>query len=184
MVMNYQPRKKKGETFNSPRKYAIKEIPLSDGTVIGIFEGDRGYIKDHDIIIKYKENGKQIRTPKHIHWVIDLLIKKEHNRELTLNFMKYLREMYDQVEGFCSKEDRAECILNETTKTKLEPFEKLNDYGEYKVEFIGHLIELMIKMEKNTSPEKPARVFKELIDAMIQEKEIFVIVSKATQIGK
>ena len=41
----------------------------------------------------------------------------------------------------------------------------------------------MIKMEKNTPPEKPARVFRELMDAMINEKEIFVIVSKATQIG-
>lgn len=59
----------------------------------------------------------------------------------------------------------------------------MSQYGEYSVEFISHLIELMIKMEKNTPPERPARVFKELIDAMIQEKEIFVIVSKATQIG-
>ena len=160
--MNYQPRKKEGETITPPRKYAIKEIPLSDGTIRGVFEGDRGYIKDHDIIIKYKENGKQIRTPKHIHWVIDLLIKKEHNKELTLKFMSYLRDMYERVEAFCSKEDRAKCVLEETTKEKLKPFEELNKYGEYKVEFIGHLIELMIKMEKNTSPEKPARVFKEL----------------------
>ena len=97
--------------------------------------------------------------------------------------MKYLRNMYDRVEAFCSKEDRANCILKETTKQKLKPFEELNKYGEYKVEFIGHLIELMIKMEKNTPPEKPARVFRELMDAMINEKEIFVIVSKATQIG-
>lgn len=181
--MNYQPRKKKGETINPPRKYAIKEIPLSDGTIIGIFEGDRGYIKDHDIIIKYKETGKQIRTPKHIHWVIDLLIKKEHNKELTLSFMKYLGDMYDKIDAFKSKEDRAKCLLKETSSEKLKPFEELNKYGEYKVEFIGHLIELMIKMEKNMPPEKPARVFRELMEAMIQEKEIFVIVSKATQIG-
>ena len=162
---------------------AIKEIPLPDGTIIGVFEGNRGANKDHDILIKYQEKGKRLRTPKHIHWVIDLLIKKEHNKELTIKFMKYLREMYDWVEAFTSKEDRKNCNLKETTLAKLKPFEELNKYGEYKVEFIGHLIELMIKMEKNTLPEKPARVFKELMDAMIQEKEIFVIVSKATQIG-
>ena len=181
--MDYQPKKKKGETIRLPRKYSIKEIPLSDGTIIGVFEGDRGFIKDHDIIIKYKEQGKQVRTPKHIHWVIDLLIKKQHKPKLTLKFMKYLRKMYDKVEGFKSKDDRAKFVLKETSKEKLKPFEELNKYGEYKVEFIGHLIELMIKMEKNMPPEKPARVFKELMDAMIQEKEIFVIVSKATQIG-
>ncbi|MBI2004163.1 hypothetical protein HYS72_01730 [Candidatus Pacearchaeota archaeon] len=162
---------------------AIKEIKLADGTIIGVFAGNRGANPEHDILIKYQESGKRLRTPKHIHWVIDLLIKKEHNRELTLKFMKYLRDMYDKVEAFCSKEDRAKCILKETTKEKLKQFEELNKYGEYKVDFIGHLIELMIKMEKNTPPEKPARVFRELMDAMIQEKEIFVIVSKATQIG-
>lgn len=161
---------------------AIKEIHLNDGTVIGVFEGNRGANPDHDILIKYQENNKRLRTPKHIHWVIDLLIKKEHNRDLTLKFMKYLRSMYDRVEPFKSKKDRKNCVLSETTSTKLKPFEELNNYGEYKVDFIGHLIELMIKMEKNTPPEKPARVFKELMDAMIAEKEIFVIVSKATQI--
>lgn len=163
---------------------AIKEIKLNDGTIIGIFEGNRGANPDHDILIKYQEEGKRLRTPKHIHWVIDLLIKKEHNKELTLKFMKYLREMYDKVEAFKSKEDRVNFALKETTKEKLKIFEELNKYGEYKVEFIGHLIELMIKMEKNTPPEKPAKVFKKLIDAMIQEKEIFVIVSQATQIGR
>ena len=160
---------------------SIKEIKLNDGTIIGVFEGNRGANPDHDILIKYQESGKRLRTPKHIHWVIDLLIKKEHNKKLTLEFMKYLRDMYDKVESFKNKEDRKKCILKETTKEKLKKFEELNKYGEYKVDFIGHLIELMIKMEKNTPPEKPARVFRELMDAMIQEKEIFVIVSKATQ---
>ena len=162
---------------------SIKEISLKDGTVIGVFEGSRGAIPDHDILIKYQEKGKHVRTPKHIHWVIDLLIKKEHNRKLTLKFMKYLRGMYDKVECFKSKADRTKCELKETTKEKLKRFEKLNKYGEYKVEFIGHLIELMIKMEKNTPPEKPAHVFKELMDSMIAEKDIFVVVGRATQIG-
>ena len=163
---------------------AIKEIKLDDGTIIAVFEGNRGYKPDHDILIKYQEKGKRLRTPKHIHWVIDLLIKKEHNKELTLKFMKYLREIYDEVEGFKNKEDRANFIVKETTPEKLKLFQELNKYGEYKVDFIGHLIELMIKMEKNTPPEKPARVFRELMDAMIQEKDIFVVVSKTTQIGR
>src|SRR3989344_5617965 len=152
---------------------AVREITLDYGTKIGVFEGSRGYNPDHDILIKYQEEGKRLRTPKHIHWVIDLLIKKEHKRDLTLKFMKYLRDMYDRVEGFKSAEERSHF-----------EFEELNKYGEYKVEFIGHLIELMIKMEKNMPPEKPARVFKELMDALLQEKEIFVVVSKATQIGR
>src|SRR3989338_5831264 len=92
---------------------AIKEIQLSDGTVIGVFEGNRGANPDHDILIKYQERGKRLRTPKHIHWVIDLLIKKEHDRKLALEFMKYLRDMYDKVEAFKSKEDRKNCELKQ-----------------------------------------------------------------------
>ena len=170
--------KRKGKEHNS-----LKEIKLLDGTIIGVFEGSRGANPDHDILIKYQEEGKRMRTPKHIHWVIDLLVKKEHNRQLTLEFMKYLRNKYDKVDGFKNKEHREKCIIKETTAEKLKLFEELNKYGEYKVDFIGHLIELMIKMEKNTPPEKPARVFRELMDALIREKEIFVVVSKATQIG-
>jgi hypothetical protein len=171
--------------FNKDGKehITIKEFKLQDGTIIGVFAGNRGANPDHDILIKYQEIGKRLRTPKHIHWVIDLLIKKEHNKKLTIAFMKYLRNMYNRVESFKSKNDRTRCLLKETSHKKLKKFDKLNKYGEYKVEFIGHLIELMIKMEKNTPPEKPAHVFKELMDAMIQEKDIFVIVSKATQIG-
>jgi len=183
MVLNFQPRKKKGEKEKPPRKYAIKEIELSGGTIIGVFEGDRGYNPDHDILIKYKEHKKRIRTPKHVHWVIDLLIKKENNRNLTLEFMKYLRNMYDRVEAFKDKNERKKCELKEAINKDLKEFYELNKYGEYTVEFIVHLIELMIKMEKNTPPEKPARVFKELMDALLNEKEIFVVVSKATQIG-
>lgn len=168
--MTYKPKGK-------PPLTAIKEIKL-DGVTIGVFPGSRVYNPDHDILIKYQEDGKRLRTPKHIHWVIDMLIKKEHNRDLSLKFLKYLRDMYDRVDGFRSKEERDKCELKETTKEKLKPFEELNQYGEYSVEFIGHLIELMIKMEKNTPENNPARVFKELMDAMINEEEIFVLIKR------
>lgn len=162
---------------------AFKEFKLSDGTILGVFQGDRGMVPDYDIRICYKDKytkGSK-RTPKHIHWVIDLLVKKEHDKKLTLEFVKYLRGMYDKVEPFKDKTEQQKCELKETTKEKLKRFEPLNEHGEYTVEFIGHLIELMIKMEKNH--EKPF-VFKELLDAIINEKEIFVVVSKATQNGQ
>ena len=180
--MSYQPRKPKSATEKPPRKYAIKEITLSDGTVIGIFEGSRGANPDHDILIKYKDKFTKTsvpRTPKHIHWVVDLLIKKEHDRDLTLNFMRHLRGVYDRVEAFKSKEERANFMLKEVTSDNLKSFEELNKYGEYKVEFIMSLIELMIKMEKN---HPNPHVFRELIEAMINNKEIFVTVSRATQV--
>jgi len=160
----------------------FNEFKLSDGTVIGIFQGTRGQNPDLDILIKYQEPNKRVRTPKHIHWVIDLLIKKEHNKKLTLEFVKYLRGMWERVEPFRTKEQQQKCELKETTSEKLKQFEELNKYGEYQVDFIGHLIELMMRMEK-TGLDR-AYVFKDLLDTIIEEKDIFSIVAKATQIRR
>ncbi|HEY4699801.1 MAG TPA: hypothetical protein VIH27_05465 [Nitrososphaerales archaeon] len=63
--MEYSSRDGKGGKAKS-----IKEIILSNGTIIGVFPGNRGANPDLDILIKYKEKNKRVRTPKHIHWVI------------------------------------------------------------------------------------------------------------------
>lgn len=163
---------------------SFKDIKLSNGSLICVFQGSRGENPDFDIIIAYKDKftkGNK-RTPKHIHWLIDLLIKKEHNRELTLEFVKYLRDMWDKVEPFKTKEEQQKCELRLTTIQKLKRFEPLNQYGEYPVEFIGHLIELLMIMEKTGL--KKAFMFKGLLDAIIEEKDIFSIVSTATHNGR
>ena len=89
--------------------------------------------------------------------------------------------MWNRVETFRTKVEQQRCELKQTTHEKLKRFDELNEYGEYSVEFIGHLIELMMRMEKTGLAR--AYVFKDLMDAIINEKEIFVIVSKATQVG-
>jgi len=72
---------------------SFKDIICSNGTVISIFQGERGENAELDIRICYKDKYTKgpKRTPKHIHWVIDLLIKKENSRELTMEFIRYLR---------------------------------------------------------------------------------------------
>jgi hypothetical protein len=176
LAMEYSLRDGKGTHASS-----FKEFELENGTIIGVFQGSRGQHPDLDIIIKYQEKGKNVRTPKHIHWVIDLLIKKEHNSELTLDFAKYLRDMWEKVEPFKDKQDQQRCDLVCTSVDMLRSFEELNQYGEYSVEFTGHLIELMMRMEK-TGLDR-AFVFKDLLDTIIEEKGIFSIVAKATQVG-
>lgn len=172
--MEYSLRDGKGGKGKS-----FKEFTLTDGTKIGIFQGNRGQHSDLDILIKFQQQGKNVRTPAHIHWVIDLLIKKEHNKELTLEFVKYLRDMWEKVEPFRTKAEQQKCELKQTSPEKLKKFEPLNQYGEYSVEFIGHLIELMMRMEK-TGLDR-AFVFKQLMDTILQEKDIFSICAKAIQ---
>jgi len=170
--------KKNGKEYK-----AFKEFKLSDGTIIGVFQGSFGQNPDLDMVIRYLCKGcKRLRTPKHIHWAIDLLIKKEHDQELTLEFVRYLRDMWDKIQPFRNKEEQQKCKLTQTTPSKLKRFERLNKYGEYSVEFIGHIIELMMIEEKTGF--NGAFMFKELLDAVIDEKDIFTIVAKATHNGR
>lgn len=157
---------------------AFKEFRLKNGTVIGVFQGSYGDNPDLDVIIKYQEKGKRVRTPKHIHWAIDLLIKKEHEPELTKEFVKYLIGIWGKIEPFKSKEDQQRCKLKFTTPENLKKFGPLNAYGEYPVEFIGCIIELMMLEEKTGNHE--AFMFKSVLDAIYNDEEIYKIVSAAS----
>ena len=161
---------------------AFKEFPLKNGTIIGVFQGSYGSNPDLDIIVKYKEDGKRVRTPKHIHWAIDLLIKKEHNPKLTKEFIKYLSDMWSEVQPFKSKADQQKCELGLANSEDLKKFEELDKYGEYPVEFIGKVIELMMIEEKTGNHE--AFMFKGVLDALYEGADIFQIVQKATYIGR
>lgn len=91
--------------------------------------------------------------------------------------MMYLRDMYGKIERFRDKTEQGECELRLIKEGDLKIFEELDRYGEYSIYFIGALIELFIRMEKN---HPNPFIFIDLINALIQEKDIFSIVSKAT----
>ena len=164
------------------RHFSFKEFELRDGTKIGVFQGNRGENKELDIIVKYQEKNKRVRTPRHLHWAIDLLIKKEHSKELTKKFVKYLLDMWEEVEPFKTKEDQQKCKLKFTTPEKLAQFEELNKYGEYSIEFIGHILELIMIQEKTGCLK--AHMFKGVLEAIYNDKDIFSIVSSAGYGGK
>lgn len=164
---------------------AFKVFTLKSGEMIGVFQGSKGNKPDLDIVVKYRDKYTKTsvpRTPKHIHWVIDLLIKKEHNEKLTLEFIRYLLAMYDKIKPFSNKTEQQKCECRFTNPENLKKFEKLNNYGQYSVEFIGHVIELL-SIEEKTSMEG-AFMFKEVLEALSKNKDIFSIVSAATHNGR
>ncbi len=178
MAMQFKPRGK-------PRLTAFKEFHLTGGELIGVFQGSYGKRPELDILVKFRDkytkpNG--VRTPQHIHWVIDLLLKKEHNKELTLAFIAYLLGVYDKVEPFRTKEEQQKCELKFTNPSNLKPFEPLNQYGQYSVEFIGHIIELL-SIEEKTGYEG-AFMFKGVLIALSEEEDIFSIAAAATHNGR
>lgn len=70
-------------TMNGRIKTAIIEFEF-DNYILYVFQGD---ISPFDILIKYKKDETRIRTPKHIHWAVDMLMKMQCEKQLSKNFL-------------------------------------------------------------------------------------------------
>lgn len=165
----------------------IKEFKLNDkrNAIVWVYQGSRGDQRNLDIKVKYWDNlskTKSGRTPKHIDWVIDILLKKEHNRELTLAFVKYLLDTYDRIEPFNTKDEQQKCELKYTRTDELKKFEPLNQYGQFSVEFLGCVMELLSIEEKTGSTK--AHMFRDVINALLTSNDIFAITNTATFRGR
>ena len=90
--------------------------------------------------------------------------------------------MYDKIQPFKNKAEQQKCELKFTSPEKLKKYAPLNKFGEHSVEFIGHIIELL-SIEEKTGFEG-AFMFKNVLQALKEEKDIFSIVSTATHNGR
>ena len=135
---------------NGPRVEALNQFELSDGTIVAIFQGFRGENPELDFIVKYKEPGKRLRTPSHTHWIVDLVVKGEVKKELTLSFVNALIIVYDNIEAFKSQEERNTYDLTYVDGL-MESYSSLDDVGALPVELIVTLVELFCKCEKQTT---------------------------------
>lgn len=146
---------KKGVTY-TPLKY----YTMNDDTLIAIYQGFRGENPELDFILKYKEPGKRLRTPSHTHWIVDLLVKSEQNKNKVGRFIDLMLERYNQLEPFSTVEERNQYELEEPFRLDVE-FDDLNGYGYYKMDTLTSFIELFSINEKQTSG---AFMFKTLLE--------------------
>ncbi len=166
---------------NAERITSIREFDIDNGnTIVAVFQGTRGQNPELDIIVKYQQRGQRLRTPQHLHWAIDLLIKKQHRERMTVEFVDFLIGLYDRSPPFNSQEDRARRLAHEIgneSPAAVEIFEPLNGFGEYSVEFTVYILELMSIAEKTGNPE--AFMFRGALSAILEGQDIFRIVSAA-----
>ena len=80
--------KKRGEDDYYP---PLKYYQTDDKTLVAIYQGFRGGNPELDFIVKYKEEGRRLRTPSHTHWIVDLLVKCETQKR----YGKKLHQRYD-----------------------------------------------------------------------------------------
>ena len=174
MTLTYS---KKGVTFSPLSTYT-----MVDGTMVAIYQGNRGENPELDFIVKYKESNKRLRTPSHTHWITDLLVKCEYNKVIVGKFIKKVLSLYETTEPFNNTEERNSYELN-FFKKHLYEFDVLDNHGYYKMDTLVSFIELFTICEKQT---KNAYMFKTLLTLVLEycegKKDFYQIVSYSKRV--
>ena len=158
-------------------------IPINGTYILGIY---KGALSDFDILLKYrqKEDGKwsRIRTPKHIHWAVDMLIKHYSEPHETDLLLDSLLKQWEQTVPLESKEDQEHLLSPERLLADVNDeavkYNNLADKGEYSVKFLILIAKLLMVQEKTNRHD--AYMFKKLLEKLKEHRNIFEIVSTAT----
>lgn len=92
-----------------PYAEAIHTFKTGDGTIIAIFQGNRGDNPELDFRVKYLNddpNARPVQLP-HVDWVVDLLIKAQKYPNEVKELLDYFIKFYDSCKPFSSVEERA-----------------------------------------------------------------------------
>lgn len=157
-------------------KQAIIEFEFERYEIF-VFQGN---LSEFDIVIKYKKDGSRIRTPKHIHWVVDVLMKMQGNEDLTKRFLHMIHICWNRCTPIDNNDydTLKELIIRGESVVIIEDYEDLNAYGEYDVEFLYVLMELLAVQEKTNRAD--AYMFGSIIEQLLEvDRDIFKIVSTA-----
>ncbi len=157
-------------------KKAIIEFVFTD-YIIYVFQGN---LSQFDIVIKYKKDGKRIRTPKHIHWVVDILMKMQGNEELAKKYLLAIQNCWNTCVPLSNNdfETLKGLIENGEKDIEIEQYFDLNAFGEYDVEFLYVLMELLAVQEKTNRAD--AYMFGKIIEELLEaDRDIFKIISTA-----
>ena len=171
-------------SFNRDNKLhtPLQYWELNDNRVVAIYQGSRGGNPELDYIVKYLEPTKRLRTPSHTHWIVDLMIKADNNKDLVKEFIDDWIGYYEIIKPFNSIEER-----DGYTPIYIEEFVSkykiLSQFGEYSIDFLSILIELFIKCEKQT---KDAFMFRNMLILMKQycenKKDFYQVISHSKRV--
>ncbi|MDD5085991.1 MAG: hypothetical protein PHE61_08160 [Candidatus Omnitrophica bacterium] len=170
------------------RKKGIKHVPIkvfqvNDSTILAIYKGS---LSSFDILIKYRQKlrtGKWslVRTPKHIHWTVDILMKMQSYKKLTKQFLEFFIDIWNNTKSIKSERERQSinlgALLN-LDKKAIKKFQKLSHKGEYSVRFLILLAKLLMLQEKTNRED--AYMFKKVLDGLNSGEDLFRVLATAT----
>jgi hypothetical protein len=165
---------------NGTKKAIIEYV--FDGYIIYVFKGD---ISDFDILVKYRHDKKRVRTPRHVHWAVDILLKLQGSKRVTRKFVKRIKELWNTTTPLENNDFNTmkSLIENGEKIINIEEFRALDKHGEYSVEFLYVLMQLLASQEKTNRED--AYMFGAILDELLEiEIDIFATISKASYGGK
>lgn len=165
----------------------LKTFRVNGATIIAVYKGT---LSPLDILIKYRQKLKnkkgwsRIRTPKHVHWTVDILMKMQSYGALTKEFLDFFLNIWNNTASLKNEDERQsldlEAMLN-ISKHEIEKFQKLSEKGEYSVRFLILLAKLLMLQEKTNRAD--AYMFKRVLNGLKQEEDLFYILATAS-LGK
>ena len=160
---------------------AIIEFEFSNYTIF-VFQGT---ISEFDIVVKYKKEKNKLCTPKHIHWVVDILMKMQSKKKLAKAFLLSIKSLWDSCQPLQNNDFNTlkNLVLNCQNTINASQYSQLNRYGEYDVEFLLVLMQLLAVQEKTNRAD--AYMFGKIIEELLEaDTNIFKIVSTAGYGGR
>jgi len=147
-----------------------------DGVKIYVAKGKKSA---NDFRVFYKEPNKKLRTPKHIHLIIDLYMKLTGDKKLTMQLVDHIiNNIILKVRPATSFPPKLQVFHPQ----HVSQFQQLNNYGEYSVEFLLVVTELIMIQEKTNYPDGVMNL--NLFQKFRKGEDIFTVVSAATFRGR
>jgi len=134
--------------YNMTNQLSCRWITSYDGDQIGVYPG-RKPESPYDFIVKFKEPNKRERTPAHVHLIVEMYVKHAHNPSLTLQLKEHILTMLAQIKPVNSFPPSLQFFKPE----HIALFQDFAKVGQFTVEFLLVVTELMAIQEKTNYPE-------------------------------
>lgn len=162
------PKWRKKSLDNNPLLY---EFVNDDGITIRVRKGTKGNINT-DILVTITDSrigDTEEKNIKHIYWVVDVLMKKEHNKELMNQFLKIFVNSWNSLDTFSSncKDDIEKWIKAHLDNIDLSEYESLNEYGFLSIKALHQILTLLSGNEKSATEK--AFMFKTIITRISED---------------
>lgn len=160
-------------------------LPINGKYILGVYQGS---FSQFDLLLKYREKSETgkwslVRTPKHIHWAVDILIKLSLDETNTKKFLDFLINYWNHNAKPLNSEQERDNFLSaqeliRAVDIESRQYNELAGKGRYSIKFLILIAKILMVQEKTNMND--AYMFKNLLDALKEGNDIFKIVSIAT----